>query len=75
MFHVIYNIFKLLGVIVTTNCKFEEHVRYLVSKARVRLFFLRRLKILGADTNTLLETYNYLYNLYLSMLLLFWEDL
>ena len=48
---------KLVRVIVTTDCKFKEHIKYLTAKAKTPLFFLRRLKLLGANTDTLVETY------------------
>ena len=43
---------KLLGLMVTSDGKFEEHIRYLTTKAKTRLFFLRRLKVLGANVET-----------------------
>ena len=48
---------KLLGVICTSDCKWNENTKHLVSKANSKLWFLRRLKTLGASTETLLDIY------------------
>ena len=48
---------KLLGVLWTSNCEWEENTKYLVKKANSRLYFMRRLKNLGATQKTLKEVY------------------
>ena len=48
---------KLLGVIWTSNCEWDENTKYLTNKANSRLYFLRRLKALGAKGDTLKEVY------------------
>ena len=48
---------KLLGVICTSDCKWNENTKHLVSKVNSKLWFLRRLKTLGASTETLLDIY------------------
>ena len=48
---------KLLGVIWNSNCEWDENTDYLVKKANSRLFFMRRLKSLGASPKTLKEVY------------------
>lgn len=35
---------KLLGVIISDNLNWDAHVKYLVEKASIRLFYLRELK-------------------------------
>ena len=48
---------KLLGVVLTADCKWKENTKYIVSKASKRIWYLRRLKALGASITTLLEHY------------------
>ena len=48
---------KLLGVVCTSDCKWTENTKYLVSKANGKIWFLRRLKTLGASRSTLLDIY------------------
>ena len=48
---------KLLGVICTSNGKWTENTAHIVRKATSKLWILRRLKLIGADENILLETY------------------
>ena len=48
---------KLLGVVCTSDCKWTENTKYLVSKANGKIWFLRRLKMLGASRSTLLDIY------------------
>ena len=49
--------FKLLGVIISDDLKWNEHTAYIVKKAKQRLWRLRRLSCLGASRQTLLEQY------------------
>ena len=44
---------KLLGVMIRSDCKWSSNTTYIVNKAKSRLWFLRRLKMLGASENTL----------------------
>ena len=48
---------KLLGVFLTADCKWHENTSYIVSKAKKKIWYLRRLKALGASIETLLEMY------------------
>ena len=43
---------KLLGVMVNSSGRWNDHVEYITNKARKRIFFLKRLKMLGASENT-----------------------
>ena len=49
---------KLLGVILTSNCKWHENTSYIVKKANRRIWYLRRLKALGASVDTLMDQYH-----------------
>ena len=48
---------KLLGLIVTSNCRWESNTKQIVTKGNARLWFLRRLKLLGASQDTLIDIY------------------
>ena len=48
---------KLLGVMCSSTGKWNEHIKYIAKKANTRLYFVRRLKKLGASIQTLKETY------------------
>ena len=48
---------KLLGVIISSDLKWNEHTEYIVKKANKRLWYLRRLSRLGASRDTLLDQY------------------
>ena len=48
---------KLLGVTITSNCRWDSHTKSTVLKGNSRLWFLRRLKLLGASKNTLMDIY------------------
>ena len=48
---------KLLGVICSADGKWDANARYLAGKGFSRLYFLRRLKGLGACQDTLKEVY------------------
>ena len=48
---------KLLGVICTSDCKWKENTKNLVAKANSKMWFLRRLKVLGASEETLIDIY------------------
>ena len=49
---------KLLGVVCTSDCKWTENTKYLVSKGNGKIWFLRRLKALGASLTTLIDIFN-----------------
>ena len=49
---------KLLGIIISSDLKWNEHTSYTVKKAMQRLWFLRRLSKLGASRETLLDLYH-----------------
>ena len=49
---------KLLGVYLTSDGKWDKNIDHIVSKANQKLWFLKRLKYLGASRDTLLEIYN-----------------
>ena len=48
---------KLLWVVWTANCEWDENTIYLTNRANSRMYFLRRLKHLGASIWTLKEVY------------------
>ena len=48
---------KLLGIIISSDLKWNEHPSYIVNKASKHLWFLRRLSKLGAAKLTLLEMF------------------
>ena len=48
---------KLLGLTITNNCKWDANTKAIVEKGNKRLWFLRRLKLLGGKTSTLLDIY------------------
>ena len=49
---------KLLGVIISSDLKWNEHTLYMVKKGKQRLWSLRRLSKLGASRDTLLDSYH-----------------
>ena len=48
---------KFLGVIVTSNLKWDSNTDYICKKAYSKMWAIRRMKALGLDTFTLLEFY------------------
>ena len=48
---------KLLGVVIQSDCKWGGNTRYIVGKARKRMWYLRRLKLLGAPIEWLIDAY------------------
>ena len=48
---------KLLGVQCSVDGKWTDHINYIAEKGRRRLYFLRRLKDLGASETTLKDLY------------------
>ena len=48
---------KLLGLIITSDLKFEKNTEFIVQKAFKRIWMLKRLKNLGASTEQLLDVY------------------
>ena len=48
---------KLLGVMIESTGRWNEHIEYVSKKARRRLFLLQRLKRLGASDATLKQIY------------------
>ena len=48
---------KILGVICSSDGSWSENINYLAGKANKRIYFLRRLKKLGASNNTLKDVY------------------
>ena len=46
-----------MGIICCSNGKWDENTKYLAGKGNSRLYFLRRLKNLGATQSTLKEVY------------------
>ena len=48
---------KLLGVICTSDGKWKQNTQYIIKKAMAKLWMIRRLKWMGADIETQLETY------------------
>ena len=48
---------KLLGIVIQSDCKWGGNTKNIVSKAKKRIWFLRRLKLLGASRGTLIDTF------------------
>ena len=48
---------KLLGVVISSDGKWNENTRDIVRKGNAKLWFLRRLKLLNASRSTLLDIY------------------
>ena len=48
---------KLLGLMIRSDCKWTSNTKYITNKAKTRLWFLRRLKLLGASQATLVDIY------------------
>ena len=49
--------YKLLGSIITSDGKWKENTKYITKRGTSKLWMLRRLKLLGADRDILLEMY------------------
>ena len=43
---------KLLGLTVSNDCRWDKNTKYIVQTGQARLWFLRRLKLLGASRTT-----------------------
>ena len=52
------HVFKLLGVLINSSLKWNDHVNFICSKASSRLYFLKLLKRSGVDIPDLLLYYN-----------------
>ena len=48
---------KLLGIILSDNLKWDEHVEYICKKARKRIWMLRRMMEFGLKYETILDFY------------------
>ena len=48
---------KLLGVIIDSSGRWNKHIEYITNKAKQRVYFLKRLKHLGASEDTLKQIY------------------
>lgn len=48
---------KLLGTIIQSDCKWDQNTTNLVKKAKTKIFFIRRLKNMGASVETLKDIY------------------
>ena len=48
---------KLLGIIITSDLKWEAHVKYIVQRCNSKIWIIRRLKRLGANEEDLLDIY------------------
>ena len=49
--------FKILGIFFNSDCTWNDHVNFMVNKARQKTWMLRRLKSQGVKTNLLVELY------------------
>ena len=49
---------KLLGVIISSDLKWHDHITFLSKRGNSKLWLLRRLKNLGAPKNILIDLYN-----------------
>ena len=52
-----FNSVKLLGIYITQDLKWDEHINYIHSKAAKRIYQLRLLKCAGASADILLNVY------------------
>ena len=48
---------KLLGVMISSNMKWDDHIEYIRNKAMKRMWMLRRIKELGGTSNDMLLVY------------------
>ena len=48
---------KLLGLTVSNDCRWDRNTKDIVQRGQARLWFLRRLKLLGASRSTLIDIY------------------
>ena len=48
---------KILGIIISDNLRWSAHVEYMISRARKKIWTLRRLKILNLDYHILRDFY------------------
>ena len=48
---------KLLGVMIQSDCKWSSNTKYITKKAKSKLWYLRRLKCLGASDETLIDLF------------------
>ena len=48
---------KLLGVKIQSNCKWSSNTKHITKKAKSKLWYLRRLKHLGASDDTLIDLF------------------
>ena len=48
---------KLLGVVLTSDLKWEENTQYIIQKCNSKVWMLRRLKKLGASKDDLIDVY------------------
>ena len=48
---------KLLGLTISSSCNWDANTKEIVAKGNSRLWFLRRLKFLGASSDTLIDIY------------------
>ena len=50
--------FKILGIVISTDLKWNKHIEYICKRGFMKLWTLRRLKKLGASTSILLDIYH-----------------
>ena len=48
---------QLLGVTITSDCSWNSHINEIVTNANQKMWFIRRLKKLGASKHTLVDIY------------------
>ena len=65
--------FKLLGVILQSNLKWNSNTEYICKKGYARLWMLRRLKSLGANCDELLDVYDKQIRCVLELAVVVWE--
>ena len=49
---------KVLGVILTSDLSWKSNTKYITDRGYSKLWLLRRLKIIGANTKELTDVYN-----------------
>ena len=67
--------YKILGVIISDELKWNAHVEYVIAKAAKRLYALRLLKRAGVMSEDMLKVYTYNIRLVLEYAAQVWQDI
>jgi len=61
------SVYKLFGVFISADLRWETHTEYIISKAAKRLYFLKQLKRAGLSSSRLLHFYTAVIRLVLTV--------